>query len=534
MNSVSESTFRPKLWVPGDLNAFFGLFSNVMLNVLVLTGLCLFILKFPEGMVYGRILPALGIALSLGNIFYAYLAWKLAKKEQRDTVTTLPYGPSVPQMFIVVFLVMMPAYIATKDSVLAWRLGLIWALIVGIVVLFGVVTGPTIRKYTPRAAMLGTLAGVAIAFISLRPAFQIFSGAWIGLLCFMILLLNWVGRVRLPFGIPGGLAVVVIGSGLAWGSVALGLTDMMKPDAVSAAFQRVALHLPTFSGDVFDVPTEMVWPLLITAIPLGIFNFTEIINNVESASAGGDEFPLRQVMLADGLGAIGGAFLGSPFPPAVYIGHPGWKAMGGRVGYSLATGVSVAIMCFFGLAALLLSIIPLVAIVPILLFIGMVIGAQAFQATPKHHAPAIVLALVPNISEWARSQISSTLAATGVDTHQIPAELLRNMAGKGVLFEGMAVAGGGAVLAGLMLGAIAAFIIERRFNWAAVYTGAAAALSFFGFIHSEHLAFNASPSVSLGYTLSAIMLAFMAWQKAKEDGHVDWSPIDNGNESMRH
>lgn len=527
-----SSDFKPKLWVTGDLNAFFGLFSNVLLNVLVLTSLSLFVVQLPSETVFGRILPALGIALSFGNIYYAFLTWKLAKRERRDTVTALPYGPSVPQMFIVVFLVMLPGYIATNDAMIAWRLGLIWALIVGIVVLVGVVVGPTIRKYTPRAAMLGTLAGVAIAFISLRPAFQIFEGAWIGLICFMIILLNWVGRVRLPFGIPGGLAVVIVGSALAWGSVALGWSDIMQPGAVATAVSEIALHLPSFSGDVFDVPREMIWPLLITAIPLGIFNFTEIINNVESAAAGGDEFPLRPVMLADGISAIAGAFLGSPFPPSVYIGHPGWKAMGGRIGYSLATGVGVAIMCFFGLAALLLSVIPLVAIVPILLFIGMVIGAQAFQASPKRHAPAIVLALIPNIAEWAHSQINSTLSAANVDATSIPAEIIASLADNGVLLQGMGVLGGGAVLSGLLLGAIGAFVIDRRFNWAAVYAFAATVLSFFGFIHSGHLAVNAAPSVSLGYAMTTLVFLFLAWQQRRDEGHLDWSPIDNGSEPI--
>ena len=143
-------------------------------------------------------------------------------------------------------------------------------------------------------------------------------------------------------------------------------------------------------------------PLLVTAIPLGIYNFTEAMNNVESASAAGDNYNLRKILLADGIGAIVGSMLGSPFPPAVYIGHPGWKAVGGRIGYSLATGVAIALVCFLGLTALLLAVIPLVAILPILLYIGLVIGAQAFQASPAKHAPAVVLALIPNIAEWAQ------------------------------------------------------------------------------------------------------------------------------------
>ena len=60
--------------------------------------------------------------------------------------------------------------------------------------------------------------------------------------------------------------------------------------------------------------------------------------------------------------------------------------------------VVIGIVCFLGLTALLLVVIPLVAILPILLFIGLVIGAQAFQATPARRPPAIILAILPNVA----------------------------------------------------------------------------------------------------------------------------------------
>src|SRR5260370_39030481 len=137
------------------------------------------------------------------------------------------------------------------------------------------------------------------------------------------------------------------------------------------------------------------------------------MKKVESAAAAGDDYSLRQILLADGPGAIVGALLGSPFPPAVYIGHPRWKAVGGRIGYSLATGVVIGIVCFLGLTALLLAVIPLVAILPILLYIGLVIGAQAFQASPPRHAPAIVLAILPEIAAAPHTPTDRTLRAAG-------------------------------------------------------------------------------------------------------------------------
>ncbi len=524
---MASNSAAPKLWVSGDLNAFFGLFTNVLVNVLVLTGLSLYVAQIPAETVYGRVLPALGIALPLGNLFYAWMAWQLARKTGRNDVTALPYGPSVPHMFIVVFVVMLPTLLVHHDWQLAWKLGLIWAMIVGVIVLLGILVGPTIRKYTPRAAMLGTLAGIAIAFIAMRPAYQLFDTAWIGLVCLGIILVNWVGGVRLPFGMPGGLAVVIVGAALGWGATALGLTDIMKPAAVTDALGQLSLNLPHFSTQVFDVPFDMVLQLLVTAIPLGIFTFTEILNNVESAAVGGDAYSLRTVLAADGLGAIVGAFLGSPFPPAVYIGHPGWKAMGGRIGYSLATGIAMALVCFLGLAALLLSVIPLVAIVPILLFIGLVIGAQAFQVTPKRHAPAIVLALVPNIAEWAKSQVDGALTLSNINPAAMDESALANLANNGVLYTGMTVTGGGAVVAGLLLAAISVFVIERRFNWAAVYAFAATVLSFFGFIHAAHLGINVNAGVTLGYAIATVIFVWLAFEAKKETGYFDWSPIDN-------
>ncbi|HUN48800.1 MAG TPA: hypothetical protein VMU85_19875 [Stellaceae bacterium] len=496
---TGTTEYAVRWWVPGDWNAFFGLFTNVVLNLIVLTGLCLGVVQLPDGVVYGRILPALGIALPLGNLFYAFLAVQLSKSERRSDVTAMPYGPSVPHMFIVVFLIMLPVYLKTKDPLLAWRAGLAWCFIIGIIVLLGAFVGPTIRKYTPRAAMLGTLAGISIAFISMRPGFQSWEVPWIAFLSLAIVLISWTANVRLPWGLPGGLLAVVVGTAIGWLATAFHLSDYMQPAAVVASLNQFGLRLPVPSGDVFAGLGD-IGPLLVTAIPLGIYNFTEGMNNVESAAAAGDSYNLRQILLADGIGAVIGSFLGSPFPPAVYIGHPGWKAVGGRIGYSLATGVVIAGVCFLGLTAMLLAVVPLAAILPILLYIGLVIGAQAFQTTPASHAPAVMLAMIPNIAAWAQTQVDGALAAAGTSAEKLG---MAKLMGVGVVYRGMQLLGGGAILAGLILGAIAAFIIDRKFRWAGVYALAGAILAFFGLIHGEALGIAASPAVSLGYVLIA-------------------------------
>jgi AGZA family xanthine/uracil permease-like MFS transporter len=506
---MSNGTAQARWWVPGDWNGFFGLFTNVLLNVIVLTSLCLFVLKFPDDLVFGRLLPALGIALPIGNLYYAYLARQLALKEGRTDVTAMPYGPSVPHMFIVVFVIMLPVYLSTKDARLAWQAGLAWCFIIGVIVLLGAFVGPWIRAHTPRAAMLGTLAGISIAFISLRPAFQMWEVPWIAFVSLAIVLVAWTANVRLPGGIPGGLAAVIVGIVIGWAAAAFGWSDYMKAKAVADSFAQFGLHLPLPSAEVF-AGLANVAPLLATAIPLGIYNFTEAMNNVESAAAAGDNYNLRKILVADGVGAIVGSVLGSPFPPAVYIGHPGWKAVGGRIGYSLATGIVIAVVCFLGLTALLLAVVPLVAILPILLYIGLVIGAQAFQASPKEHAPAVVLAIIPNVAAWGHLQVDSALAAAGTAAATLGFDKL---AGTGIVYHGMQLLGGGAVLAGLVLGAMAAFIIDRKFKSAALWAFAGAVLAFFGFIHGETLGWAKAPLVALGYALFGVACLILGGRK---------------------
>jgi adenine/guanine/hypoxanthine permease len=485
-------------WTSGDTNAFFGLGFNVMVNVLVLTGLCLGVVHIPGSDVFGVILPAMGIQLLIGNVYYTYLARRLARKEGRDTVTAMPYGPSVPHMFIVTFVIMLPTYLATKNAFDAWAAGLAWCFIIGCIVLIGAFIGPYVRKYTPRAALLGTLAGISIAFISMRPAAQMWEALWIALPVLIIIMIGFFTNLKLPGNIPVGLAALLVGTAIGW------IGGYMHPADVSAAAHDIAFSLPSFNFGRLGHGLSEVSPLLATAIPLGIYNFTEGMSNVESAAAAGDNFNLRSILLADGTGAIVGSVLGSPFPPAVYIGHPGWKAVGGRTGYSMGSGVVIAILCFCGLFGLLGAILPNPAIVPILLYIGLLIGAQAFQAVPKRHAVAVVIAIIPNIASWAQGQIDDALSAAGTTAAKVGYD---NIANAGAIYKGTMLLGGGAVLAGLLLGAITAFLIDRKFLWAAGYAAGGAILGFIGLVHGPKVGWDIGPQIALGYLFAAVILA---------------------------
>jgi adenine/guanine/hypoxanthine permease len=499
------TTIKPKIWVPGDWNAFFGFGTNILVNLLTLTGLLRFVLKMPDEIVFGRILPATGLMLCLSTLYYAWLAYRLAKKTGRTDVCALPSGISVPHMFIVTFVIMLPITLKTGDPIKGWEAGLTWVFIQSFVLMAGGFAGSIIRKITPRAALLGTLAGVSITFISMRPALEMFMTPVIGITCFAVILLSWFGGVKYR-GMPAGLVAIAVGTIIAWGSTAFGFNfGGMSLKGLTDSVTNFGFHvpLPAF-GHVFS-GFQFLGTILVTAIPFGIYDLVEAIDNVESASVAGDSFPTTRVLTADGIVSLIGCMMGNPFINAVYIGHPGWKAMGGRIGYSAGTGIMVILLCWFGTISVMLSLIPTVAILPILLYIGMLIGSQAFQETPKSHAPAIVLALTPHLANWAVSLINGSLAAAGILS--VSNELMAGMKDQGVLYHGLQVLGGGSILAGLMLGAIAVFVIDRKFMKASAFALGGAVLTFFGFMHGEKIGIGQSPVVAVSYLIISVVFA---------------------------
>ena len=174
----------------GDVGGLTYILTNNIVNYLIVIATLSGVLAWPDEIVYGRVIPGMSIGLLLSGLYYAYMAYKLGKKEGRTDVTALPSGVSTPAMFVILYGVIMPLHYALGDPELTWSAAVAACFIGGLVEFIGGFIGPWMKKRIPRAALLGTVAGIGFIWMATQGVFDVFSDPVIGL---PILLVAMVG-----------------------------------------------------------------------------------------------------------------------------------------------------------------------------------------------------------------------------------------------------------------------------------------------------------------------------------------------------
>ena len=517
-------------FVRGDLDGFFGLALDNLVQLILVDALCQGVLGFPAGLVHGRIVPAAAVSILIGNVFYAWQARRLAASSGRADVCALPYGINTVSLFGHVFLVMLPAKLAAEAAGLpdparvAWEAGLLACLGSAAIEIAGAFVAERVRRATPRAALLATLAGIALGFISFTFLFRTYARPVVGLATLGVVLLGYFGRVRFKGRLPAGLVAVALGTALAW---ATGL----GPRGAPPPWQGPVLPAPALADVARSLRLEHLAAYFSVIVPMGLFNVVGSLQNIESAEAAGDPFPTRPSLLANGLGTLAAALFGSPFPTTIYIGHPGWKALGARAGYSVANGLFFTAVALTGALPLIAWAVPVEAGMAIVLWIGMVIAAQAFQATPRAHAPAVVVGLLPALGAWGATMAKAGLRAAGVGGPGGPAfsdALVPAFLRADVWIEGAFALEQGFIFTSMILAAATVAIVERRFLRAGGWMALAAGLSATGLVHGHRYTASdtairvgpAWPYVA-GYAIAAVLLlAAPAITELDGDGHA--------------
>ena len=463
-------------FVRNDLDGFFGLAIDNLIQLMLISLLCTTLLGIPETLLFGVILPAAAVSIFFGNFFYFILAGVVSRRSQRTDVTALPYGINTVSLLAYVYFIMLPVYRESKNPVLTWQVGVLACFGSGLIEFFGAFIVNPLRRIIPRAALLSGLAGIAITFISMDFVFRMFEKPLLALIPFSIIMAQYFSHQRLPLGIPAGLIALLIGTGLGFLLKSLGL-----PFAVT----QQGLFLPSWHGGVLlGLLGKGYFPRFSSIIlPMGLFNLIGSLQNIESAEASGDKYPAMPALAINGIGSLLASFLGSCFPTTIYIGHPGWKALGARRGYSLLSGVFFCIICFTGILGWILRWVPFEAGIGILLYIGVVIMAQAFQESPKGHAVAVAVGIIPALAAWGLLLIENTLRAQGTSLPQLGLEAFQGF----LPIRGIIHLERGFVFTSMILASISVCLIERQFARASLWSLVAAALSFLGVIHTFQL-----------------------------------------------
>ncbi|MBK9126391.1 MAG: NCS2 family permease [Phycisphaerales bacterium] len=569
---TSAPTGRYPWWTRGDLDGFFGLMVDNLVQVLLIVTLCTTVAGIPAEFVFTHMLPGVAVSLIVGNLYYGLQARWVARRQNNPTCTALPYGINTPSVIAYALFIMGPVYRQTGDWTLAWQAGLLACLVSGVIETTGALYAERLRRITPRAALLGVLAAVGITFIAADFAFRMYASPLVGVLPLVFLLLAYFSRYRFPLGLPGGFLAIVFGMLIAWGTTLVGWQGFggvaMSAAAIGEALGQVRFIVPSFCGGEILAALQrhdLLVSFLTVSIPMGVINVIGSLQNIESAEAGGDRFATAPSLAVNGLGTLAAGLFGSCFPTTIYIGHPGWKALGARASYSIVNGVFFTFVFLFGLGPFIVALIPIEAGAAIVMYIGIIITAQAFQATPRAHAPAVAIALFPALAALLVVKMGGALDTAALTAPATPtlATLAAGADPFGLYLGGLLTLTGANsswIVVTLILAALGAELIDRRYRAATAWCAAAALLTALGLVHAYRLdgstlhalfiwqaekqteaavapvAYRALP-IAVGYGLGAVLLAAVAWGAMRRGGEgvatSDAEPTEAGGGESR-
>jgi len=510
------------LGTAGNMDAGFGQFLNTLILLLSMLSSLRVRIGIDQSVVISRVVPGATLTVFMSNLVFGAWAEIQARQEAKTnsgtTFTALPHGISTVLFFAFIMLIMVPVFQKTGDAELAYRTGLACCFTLGVLELPCLFFVDRIRKVVPRAAMMSAMAGVSLTFIAMTFTVQIFSNPAVAIVPLTVILVCYGSNVQLPYKIPAGALALVLGTVIVFGAELLNI-ELMDPASENSSKASVEA-ISSAGGDSVFLPSSAVpdvlsalldqrtWPYITVVLPLLIVNVVTNLSCLEGAAAVGDDYSTRWGLALDACMTILGALCGNPFPTCIYIGHGAFKSMGATSDYSYISAVSVLALGIFNGTSSVMKVVPEVAAVGVLMWIGLVVTAQAFDrddsyaleaSGSKSHAAAVALGLLPALAAWCLQYIQAVIPACGTVLSQaggaapvhVPFdEVMVQLESSGVFVYGLMSLSRGYLLSSIFLSSTLVEIIDRQFATAATWMFFASALSFIGAVHSFELDSN--------------------------------------------
>lgn len=490
----------------GDINAFFGLMLDNLAGLVLTVTLLAGVFGFPVNFAMRYMVPGTAIGVLVGDLLFFFMAlWLIRRTGHRD-VTAMPLGLDTPSTFGMIFMVLGPAYRSalgpdTSPEHIeaaarhAWHIGICCIVFSGLVKLLFAFVSNWARRTFPRAGLLGSLAAIALVLITFFPILEIFAAPLVGLLSLSIVLTTLVARIALPFRIPGALGAVLVATAIYYTILGIeqvsGLNLLHSEAKLTWADAHAGL-LPTEWTTVFTFAWLEVWREALQYLPIVTpFAIATVVGGIdctESAAAAGDEYSTGGVIAVEAVATVVAGLCGGVIQTTPYIGHPAYKSMGGRASYTLATALFIGSAGLLGYFGYIYLCLPSVAIIPILVFVGLEIGAQSFAATPKRHYTAVALAMIPALAVLGKGMADKVLTdpallAAGITTNSL---LPDNQSALQVLH----LLYGGFIITSLLWASALAAIIDRQLVRGGLLFFTCGVLTLFGVIHSPKTNFE--------------------------------------------
>lgn len=503
----------------GDIGGLTYAITNNIVNYLIVIS-TLKALNWPDNLIYGKVIPGMSIGLMAGGFYYAFMGYRLSKKTGRADVTALPSGVSTPAMFVILFGVITPLHYALNDPSLEWAAAMAACFIGGFVEFLGGFIGPWIKNNIPRAALLGTVAGIGFIWMATQGVFDVYNDPLVGLPILMVALVGLFGGYLFPKGIPP-LIVAIVG----------GIIYALLLGRTSFDFTGIGFYIPNPVSSTQQLINgfAIVAPYLTIIIPVEIYNFIETMDNVEGANVAGDNYSVREGQFADGICTMLSATFGGVIPNTVWLGHAGLKKSGAGIGYSIIAGLTLGVAGIFGLFVFLSELVPPAICAVTFLWCAIVMVCQAFKDNPPKHYAAVAIAMLPPVADYLYTQITGAVALSGEWAYTLDSgltgygeEITSLLIENGVMWNGVPAVKAGAIIIGIVLSTITTFIIDKRLDKAAIAALVGAVLTLFGFIHFGELGFYPTSPFFIGYVVSAVIFFILhlgrnTWFKGPDD-----------------
>lgn len=488
----------------GDINAFFGLMLDNVAGLAVLVILLASGFGFPVEFALRYMVPGTAIGVLVGDIMFFWLAFRYAARTGKTRVTAMPLGLDTPSTIGMALLVLGPAFRDAKTALLedglaeeaatqmaateAWHIGICAILITGLIKLMMAFGANWVRNAFPRAGLLGSLAAIALVLIAFMQMPKLAGNSIVGFAALIVVFVTLIARAKLPLKFPGALGAVLVGCVLWYAMLglesALGvkITPAGAPESAPVWFPQEWLTAFHFEWLAAMSKAFVYLPYI---VPFAVATVIGGIDCAESAASVGDDFRTGNVIGIEAIATILAAVCGGVVQTTPYIGHPAYKAMGGRAAYTLATAMFIGAAGLIGFFGLIFKFVPEVALLPILIFIGIEITAQSFHATPRRHYAALAVACLP-----AMAKLVMIYLGQYAEVFDYEGAIAAGKISEGDMYflkgqmTNLTIMAGGFILSSLIWASAVAKIIDRRFYAASIYFAVGGILVLFGVMHS--------------------------------------------------